>query len=127
MLYDGIIEFEADGTVSQYDALKLSTGKVVRATAATDKVIGWAMYDAVAGAKVAVATQAVGCLEARVNATTDIAVGDELTAGADGKLIKYASGAGVIRVGRALVAATDDNDIIRIAAYSPQIPEDAIS
>lgn len=125
MIYEGIIEFECDGAVSMHDALKLSSGKVVIATAATDKVIGWAMEDGVAGKKIAVATQAVGCLEARVNATTDIAVGDELTAGADGKLIKYASGAGVIRVGRAMVAATDDNDIIRIATYSPQIPEDA--
>lgn len=125
MIYEGIIEFECDGTVSMHDALKLSSGKVVIATAATDKVIGWAMEDGVAGKKIAVATQAVGCLEARVNATTDIAVGDELTAGADGKLINYASGAGVIRVGRALAPATDDNDIIRIATYSPQIPEDA--
>lgn len=127
MIYEGIIEFECDGAVSMHDALKLSSGKVVIATAATDKVIGWAMEDGVAGKKIAVATQAVGCLEARVNATTDIAVGDELTAGAGGKLIKYASGADVIRVGRALMAATDDNDIIKIAPYSPQLPEDAIA
>lgn len=125
MLYEGIIELECDGTVKQYDALKLSSGKVVIATAATDRVIGWALYDSVAGKKVGIATQGVPCVEARVNATTDIAIGDELTAGAAGKLIKYAPGAGVIRVGRALAGATDDNDIIRIAPYSPQIPEDA--
>lgn len=102
---------EAGADLTKGTLVKISNGTVVAATAATDKIIGVLTADVKAGQVADVRLRnAQGT--SKVRAGGNVAVGDYLTADADGEAVATTT-AGNEVVGMALEAGVD-NDIIEV-------------
>lgn len=107
--YSGSKGFKATAALGTGILVKLSSGEVVVATAATDKIIGVTENSCDAGEVVSVRLlSSSGTI--KVKAGGNVAVGDLLTSDADGEVIATTT-AGNRVVGQALESGVD-NDLI---------------
>lgn len=117
--YNGAVQLEAAAAIELHQVCKLAAGKATPVTAGTETICGVAADTSAAlGAQVSLTIE--GQCDALVNGTgTAIAFGDELMCGASGRLVKYVSAAGNVKVARAL----DSSSVIkamRVLLYNPQ-------
>ena len=108
-----IIAATAGAALTQYQAVKLSSGDVIPTTAGDEVLYGIVQYDAASGDEVAVQVDGTG-LALVDGSGTAIAVGDDLMAGSGGKLVKAVATTGNIYIGRALGASSGDGDFIKV-------------
>jgi hypothetical protein len=99
----------ADLSAAKYHFVKLDTGKVVVATAGTDKILGVLYSTGTLDQPVTV--QLYGT--AKVKASTSISAGAYITATTGGKAVTTTTAGNVVR-GTALQAATNTDDIIEV-------------
>lgn len=115
--------YAASTALDQYTPCKLSSGKWVAVAANTDQCIGVVQDSATADNvtdEKAITGKVSGYTKVIVDgASSAIAKGDELMCAA-GKLVKFATGAGRIPVGRADEASSADGDIIGVFMYANQ-------
>lgn len=104
------------GGVSKGNAVKLSSGSVVKASAATDRVIGIAQNDASENGLVEVAHPGGGGF---AKAGASISAGNLLSSNGDGDLIKVANADDII-IAQALEDASD-NDIFSVQVIGPSM------
>lgn len=109
------VKYTAGGAIPMGAACKISSGTtVVVTTAATERVVGFALQTYASGDEVVLATD--GRIQALSKGDgTAIAAGDELSPGASGKLVKQAGTSTHRTVAVALEASTGDGKIIAIA------------
>lgn len=103
------ISRNADAAITQGQILKLTATGVDVATANTDALIGIAMTAAALGEMVSVRVAGV----ARVQASTSISIADRVTATTAGQAVTDTTDKHGI-IGRALEAATAQNDMIAV-------------
>lgn len=117
-IYQGGVQFTTGAAITKGQLVKLSGGNIVPCTAASDVPIGVALNSKESGGKVGV--QCSGEVDVLANGSgTAIAIGDELSPGAGGKAIKYASATGNVKAMRALAATSKDGSYIRAVLYLP--------
>ena len=109
--YSGSKGFKATAALGRGILVKLSSGEVVVATAATDKIVGITESSCEAGEVVSVRLLS-GAGTAQVKAGGNVSVGDYLTSDADGEVVATTTGGNKV-VGQALEAGVD-NDIIEV-------------
>lgn len=102
------------GGVSKGNAVKLSSGLVVKCSAATDRAIGLAQNDAAEGAAVEVAHPGGGGF---AKAGASISAGNLLGFDTSGDLVKVASASDIV-IAQALEDAVD-NDIFSTQVIGP--------
>lgn len=112
---EGIIAFEAGGTIPANALVKLSSGEVVVCTAtSTDIPIGVALYAAADGENVAVKLLNCGGTVEMI-ASEAISQGEAVYAAADGEIQDLPTANGTYKmIGYAMEAATADQDIIEV-------------
>ena len=115
--YSGGVEFIAGAAITKGQLVRLSSGQVIPCTLATHVPIGVALNSKESGGKIAV--QCSGEVDVLANGTSAIAIGDELSPGAGGAAIKYASGTGNVKAMRALAATSKASAYIRAVFYLP--------
>ena len=94
--------YTANVAIGEGLAVKLSGGKAVIATAATDKIIGVTQSKAAAGEPVSIKLRSgAGTVKVKISGT--VAIGDRLTASTDGTLVATTTAANEV-VGVALEA-----------------------
>lgn len=106
--------FLAAGTIVKGQAVKLSSGSVVVAAAATDRVIGLAQGDASSGQAVEVALQGGG---AYGKAAASISAGNLLSSDGSGNLLKVANASDIV-IAQAMEDASA-NDIFEVQVVGP--------
>ena len=100
-----------------YSCVKLTASKVVKATAKADLAYG-ITQQSVDATDLSLSTQVAGISPARVDGNAAaIVIGDKLSPGPGGKLIKHDAVATTVYVAEALGASSADNDTIEVLIF----------
>ncbi len=108
--------FTAAGTIAQYSRVLLGSGGTITAAVLADQEIGIAMERAVSGDVIPVKLRSATGTHKAIAAAA-ITCGAAVYSAAAGKVSVSATGA--YQLGKALEAATANNDVIEILYYTP--------
>jgi hypothetical protein len=112
---------KAATALTQFQVVKFDAGELIPGAAATDVPVG-IVEDGAEGGELRSVVMA-GITKARVNGSgTAIVMGDELTCGAGGLLVKHAGTAAHIVVGTALQGSTGNGDLIDVLIFDHKKP-----